>query len=67
MLQFQVWRLRAELAIGIVTSHLKDNKPFSFIANKEYSAVATHDIQSMNNDYLGMGILLATDSKVENR
>lgn len=54
----------AELAIGIVTSHLKDNKPFSFIANKEYSAVATHDIQSMNNDYLGMGILLSSDSKV---
>lgn len=54
----------AELAIGIVTSYLKNNKPFNFVANNEYTAVATHDIQSMNKDYLGMGILLPTDSKV---
>jgi len=54
----------AELAIGIVTSYLKDNKPFEFDANKEYAAVATHDVQSMNKDYLGMGILLPSDSKV---
>jgi len=54
----------AELAIGIVTSHLKGNKPFGFVANSDYTAVATHDIQSMNKDYLGMGILLPTDSKM---
>lgn len=54
----------AELAIGIVTSYLKDNKPFNFVANSEYTAVATHDVQSMNNDYLGMGILLPADNKM---
>ena len=54
----------AELATGIVTSYLKEKKPFSFTANKEFTAVATHDIQSLNKDYLAMGILLATDSKV---
>ena len=54
----------AELAIGIVTSYLKDNKPFAFSANAYYTAVATHDIQSMNKDYLGMGILLPADTKV---
>ncbi|MCZ4694767.1 DUF4861 domain-containing protein [Ancylomarina euxinus] len=54
----------AELAIGIVTSYLKDSKPFKIVANREYTAVATHDIQSMNKDYLGMGILLSTDSKL---
>ncbi len=53
----------AELAVGIVTSYLKDNKPFSFKASKEYTAIATHDLQSMNDDYLGMGILLKTDEK----
>ncbi|WP_321317571.1 DUF4861 domain-containing protein [Labilibaculum sp.] len=54
----------AELAVGIVTSYLKNNKPFSFSANSEFSAVATHDIQSMHEDYLGMGILLKSDEKV---
>jgi len=53
-----------ELAIGLVTSNLKENKPFGFIANKEFSAVATHGVQSMNKDYLGMGMLLSSDSKV---
>lgn len=54
----------AELAVGIVTSYLKGNKPFSFSANNEFTAVATHDIQSMHEDYLGMGILLAAESKL---
>lgn len=53
-----------ELAIGIVTSHLKDKKAFSFSANKDFEAVATHDIQSLNDDYLGMGILLPANSKL---
>jgi hypothetical protein len=50
--------------VGIVTSYLKGNKPFSFSANNEFTAVATHDVQSMHEDYLGMGILLATDSEL---
>lgn len=54
----------AELAVGIVTSYLKEKKPFSFTANNQFEAVATHDIQSLNNDYLAMGILLPSDSKV---
>ncbi|MBI9057323.1 MAG: DUF4861 domain-containing protein [Labilibaculum sp.] len=53
----------SELAIGIVTSYLQDKKPFAFTANKEYAAVATHDIQSLNKDYLGMGILLKSQGK----
>ena len=53
-----------ELAIGIVTSYLKDKKPFEFIANNEFTAVATHDVQSMNEDYLGLGILVKSDEKV---
>ncbi|PCH71227.1 MAG: hypothetical protein COC06_02245 [Bacteroidales bacterium] len=54
----------AELAVGIVTSYLKEKKPFSFAANNQFEAVATHDIQSLNNDCLAMGILLPSDSKV---
>ncbi|MRT93915.1 DUF4861 domain-containing protein [Ancylomarina sp. 16SWW S1-10-2] len=54
----------SELAIGIVTSHLKDKKAFSFLANKDFQAVATHGVQSLNDDYLGMGILLPANSKV---
>lgn len=54
----------AELAIGIVTSHLKDKKAFSFSANKDFAAVATHGVQSLNDDNLGMGILLPANSKV---
>lgn len=54
----------SELATGIVTSYLKEKKPFAFAANSEFTAVATHDIQSMNMDYLGMGILLKSDEIV---
>lgn len=54
----------SELAVGIVTSRLKEKKPFAFTANKEYTAIATHDKQSMNDDYLGMGILLKSKEKV---
>lgn len=54
---------REELAIGIVTSYLKENKPFTFKANDEFTGVATHDKQSMNDDFLGMGILLKTGEK----
>jgi hypothetical protein len=54
----------SELAIGIVTSYLKDKKAFSFSANKDFEAVATHDVQSLNDDCLGMGILLPAKGKV---
>ena len=54
----------AELAIGIVTSYLKEEKPFQIEANKEFTAVATHDKQSMNNDFLGLGILVESAEMV---
>ncbi|PKQ69571.1 hypothetical protein BZG01_01215 [Labilibaculum manganireducens] len=54
----------SELAVGIVTSYLKEKKPFSFTANNQFEAIATHDIQSMNNDCLAMGVLFPSDSKV---
>lgn len=47
-----------ELAIGIVTSYLKNNKPFRAEADKNYTMVGTHDAQSMNEDILGMGVVL---------
>lgn len=53
-----------ELAVGIVTSYLKEKKPFSFAANNQFEAVATHGIQSLNNDYLAMGILVPAAGKV---
>jgi len=45
-----------ELVIGIVTSHLK-NKPFS-IESADYTAIATHDTQSMIHDYLGLSVMV---------
>ena len=49
-----------QLATGIVTSQLKD-QPLDFEANGQYKAIATHGIQSLNNDEMGMGILLKND------
>lgn len=46
-----------QLAAGIVTSMLK-KQPMEFEANKDYHAIATHDKQSLNNDELGMAVLL---------
>jgi hypothetical protein len=54
----------AELTIGIVTSYLKEEKPFEFVANKTYTGVATHDKQSMNDDFLGLGILVKSAEKI---
>lgn len=54
----------AELATGIVTSYLKEEKPFEFEANNEFTGVATHDKQSMNEDFLGLGILVKSAEKV---
>lgn len=49
-----------ELATGIVTSMLK-NEPTEFEANDEYNALITLDVQSLNNDELGMAVLLKKD------
>lgn len=46
-----------QLATGIVTSMLK-KLPMEFDANNDYHAIATHDKQSLNNDELGMAVLL---------
>jgi hypothetical protein len=49
-----------QLVTGIVTSKLK-NEPYQFDANAAYKAIATLDIQSMNNDELGMAVMLKKD------
>jgi hypothetical protein len=49
-----------QLVTGIVTSKL-NKEPFEFDANKTYHAIATHDIQSENNDVLGMAVMLKGD------
>lgn len=48
-----------QLATGIVTSMLK-KQPMEFDANNDYHAITTHDKQSLNNDELGMAVLLKT-------
>ena len=48
---------KKQLVTGIVTSLLK-NQPIDFEANKSFHAIATHDIQSLNNDEMGMAVLL---------
>ena len=49
-----------QLATGIVTSLLK-KQPLDFEANKDYRAIATHDVQSLNKDELGMAVLIKND------
>ncbi|MDX9880419.1 MAG: DUF4861 domain-containing protein [Prolixibacteraceae bacterium] len=49
-----------QLVTGIVTSLLK-NGPYQFEANAGYQAIATLDAQSLNNDELGMAVLLKKD------
>ena len=46
-----------QLVTGIVTSKLK-NEPYHFKANDEYDVIATLDQQSLNNDTLGMAVML---------
>ncbi len=46
-----------QLVTGIVTSLLK-NEPYQFDANADYQAIATLDVQSLNNDELGMAVML---------
>lgn len=49
-----------QLATGIVTSLLK-NEPIDFEANADFRSIATLDKQSLNNDELGMAVLLKKD------
>ncbi|MGM0619825.1 MAG: DUF4861 domain-containing protein [Bacteroidota bacterium] len=44
----------SQIVTGIVTSHLK-RKPFQFKSN-DFQVIGTHDVQSLNNDELGMGV-----------
>ncbi len=46
-----------QLATGIVTSLLK-NEPYAFDAGEEYRAIATLDVQSLNDDELGMAVMV---------
>lgn len=53
-----------EVATGIVTSDFKNKKPFQSKVGKNYTIVGTHDVQSLNDDFLGMGILLNSSQVV---
>ncbi|NQU85676.1 MAG: DUF4861 domain-containing protein [Mariniphaga sp.] len=45
-----------QIVTGIVTTHLK-NEPFEFDTN-DFKCIGTHDVQSLNNDELGMAVLV---------
>ncbi len=47
----------SEVVTGIVTSLLK-REPFQFTSSG-YTCIGTHDVQSLNNDELGMAVLVA--------
>ncbi|MFV0521841.1 MAG: DUF4861 domain-containing protein [Mangrovibacterium sp.] len=47
-----------QIATGIVTTKLKNTKPQQFDVSKDYKAIATHDVQSLNNDELGMAVVV---------
>jgi hypothetical protein len=49
------------LVTGIVTSQFKNGAIVDFEANADYRSIATLDVQSLNNDELGMGVLLKKD------
>ena len=49
-----------QLVTGIVTSKLT-NAPVDFEANTDYRSIATLDKQSLNNDELGMAVLLKSN------
>ena len=46
----------SQIVTGIVTSHLKRD-PFDFGAG-EFQCIGTHDVQSLNNDDLGMAVIV---------
>lgn len=45
-----------QIVTGIVTSHLK-REPFAFQAG-DFQCIGTHDVQSLNNDELGMAVIV---------
>lgn len=49
-----------QIATGIVTTKLT-NQPYAFDADSSYSVIATLDKQSLNNDTLGMAVMLKKD------
>ena len=46
----------SQVVTGIVTSHLK-REPFEFVAGN-FQCIGTHDVQSLNNDELGMAVIV---------
>jgi hypothetical protein len=46
----------SQIVTGIVTSHLK-REPFAFQAS-DFQCIGTHDVQSLNNDELGMAAIV---------
>ncbi len=46
----------SQIVTGIVTSHLK-RQPFEFTAGT-FQCIGTHDVQSLNNDELGMAVIV---------
>jgi len=46
----------SQIVTGIVTSHLK-REPFAFEA-ADFQCIGTHDVQSLNNDELGMAAII---------
>lgn len=46
----------SQIVTGIVTSHLK-REPFAFQAG-DFQCIGTHDVQSLNNDELGMAAIV---------
>jgi len=53
-----------QVVTGIVTSKLK-NEPYHFKANDEYDVIATLDKQSLNNDTLGMAVMLKINEETK--
>ena len=49
----------SQIVTGIVTSHLT-REPFQFQAN-DFQCIGTHDVQSLNNDELGMAVAVPLD------
>jgi hypothetical protein len=49
----------SQIVTGIVTSHLK-REPFAFEV-ADFQCIGTHDVQSLNNDELGMAVAVPLD------
>lgn len=47
-----------QVVTGIVTTHLKKEQPQQFEVGASHQAIATLDVQSLNNDELGMAVIL---------